>query len=186
MPRNYEAFALKRSRRTQKGKAKNISTERKIELNQFFEQYKPNWKGCIRNRQSLGDREVEVRRKEKELEESVKREQFSIQVDEVQLIKDQGQFEVYQRLIQKEQEKESVDRNLMESKNELNRKRSSLFEINQQLKSEHGKKKNELDKYLSTLKLWRYWVYVEAREKQVFDNLENNAMLKEETASEDE
>jgi len=66
-----------------------------------------------------------------------------------------------------------------------NPKRSQIAEINQQLKSEHGKK-NELDKYLSTLKLWRYWVYVEAREKQVFDNLENNAMLKEETASEDE
>ena len=122
----------------------------------------------------------------KELEENVNREQSSIQVDEVRLNKDQGQFEVYQRQIQKEQqEKESMEISLMESTKELNKKRSSLFEINQQLKSEHGKK-FELDIYLSTLKYWHYWVQVKAREKQVFDNLENDAMLKEETTSEDE
>jgi hypothetical protein len=136
----------------------------------------------VQRRNSVAAQQVEL----KELEESVKREQLSIEVDEVQLHKDREQFEVFQKQIQKEQqEKESMERSLMESTNELNRKRSSLFEINQQLKSEHGKK-FELDKYLSILKLWHYWVQVEAREKQVCDNLENDAMLKEERASEDE
>jgi hypothetical protein len=135
-----------------------------------------------RRRNSAAAQQVEL----KELEESVKREQLSIQVDEVQLNKDQGQFEVFQKQIQKEQqEKELMERSLIESTNELNTKCSSLFEINQQLKSEHGKK-FELDKYLSILKLWHYWVEVEAREKQVCDNLEKDAILKEERASEDE
>jgi septal ring factor EnvC (AmiA/AmiB activator) len=117
--------------------------------------------------------------------EQLYREKSSIAADELELEKDNKQRQVYQKQIEKEQQKkESIEKKHLQSEEELKRKRSTLREINQQLKALH-EKRFELDKYAAMMGFCSDWT-LKVVEEKTFSQKFGVEMLNEEAASEDE